>query len=82
MNESEANQNMGKKCPQCGASLPAGALVLAFKTAVAPPTDLVAFSTASGVLSRALDPWRWGQLAEALVEVAPAGSTGSTGGTA
>src|SRR5450432_3671647 len=26
MNESEANQNMSKKCPQCGASLPAGAL--------------------------------------------------------
>jgi 4-amino-4-deoxy-L-arabinose transferase-like glycosyltransferase len=44
-------------------ALPAGALVVAFKTTVAPPTDLVAFSTASGVLSRALDPWRWGQLA-------------------
>src|ERR1022692_4809498 len=26
MNESEANQNMSKKCPQCGVSLPAGAL--------------------------------------------------------
>jgi len=48
-------------------ALPAGALVLAFKTAVAPPTDLVAFSTASGVLSRALDPWRWGQLATLTV---------------
>ncbi|MFL5312624.1 MAG: hypothetical protein ACJ79H_19490 [Myxococcales bacterium] len=42
---------------------PAGALLLAFKIAVAPPTDLVRFSTASGALSRALDPWRWGQLA-------------------
>src|ERR1700704_5508384 len=26
MNEPEANQNMEKKCPQCGASLPTGAL--------------------------------------------------------
>lgn len=44
-------------------ALPTGALLLAFKAAVAPPTDLLAFSTASGVLARALDPWRWGQLA-------------------
>jgi predicted Ser/Thr protein kinase len=26
MNESEENQNMGKKCPQCGATLPSGVL--------------------------------------------------------
>jgi len=32
-------------------TLPAGALVLAFKGAVAPPTDLVAFSTASSAAS-------------------------------
>jgi hypothetical protein len=42
---------------------PAGALLLFFKLGLAPPNDLAAFSTPGGLLSRALDPLRWGHLA-------------------
>ena len=46
----------------CGA-LPGAALLTWFKAGLAPPNDLLAFSTLEGVLRNALDASRWGELA-------------------
>jgi hypothetical protein len=42
--------------------LPFGALFAGFKLTVALPNDLLRFSTAAGLVGRALDPHRWAQL--------------------
>ena len=43
-------------------AVPAGALVVVFKTAYAPANDLVRFSSGAGLLAHAFDPLRWGEL--------------------
>ena len=43
-------------------AVPAGALVVVFKTAYAPANDLVHFSSGAGLLAQAFDPLRWGEL--------------------
>jgi hypothetical protein len=43
-------------------ALPFAALLVWFKTTLAPPTDLAAYSTVSGILHNAFDLPRWGEL--------------------
>ena len=68
MNEPEAGQNMEKKCPQCGATLPVGAL-----EGLCPACLLKQGATADTAATPAVTVVPW--LADAAVAAASAGAT-------